>query len=116
MTTYERMLNKAEELGWSHWEDESGGVELGKYSQAGEDFLFYVYSKKNLAEEVREFADDFNIEEHVHGLLDAKDRGFAGVPDIKTLVEDADNIQEMLDELADALEEIECEFDGGEEE
>lgn len=109
-------MDKAEELGWSHWEDESGGVELEKHSPAGEDFLFYACDKENLAKEAREYADDFDIEEHVRGLLNAKANGFAGVPDLKTLVEDADDIQEMLDELADALEEIEREFEGGDEE
>lgn len=110
---YQKLLEKAEELGWSHWEDESGGVELEKHSPAGEDFLFYACDKENLAEEAREYADGFDAEEHVRGLLNAKVDGFAGVPDIKTLVEDADDIQEMLNELADALEKIEREFGGG---
>lgn len=116
MSTYEKLLDKAEELGWSHWEDENGGVELEKHSPAGEDFLFYACDKGNLAKEAREYADAFDIEEHIRGLLNAKADGFAGVPDLKTLVEDADDIQKMLDELADALEEIECESDGGDEE
>lgn len=109
---YQELLAKAEELGWSCWEDENGGVELETSSPAGEDFLFYVHTKENLVEEVREYADDFDIEEHVRELLNAKANGFAGVPDLKTLVEDADDIKGMLDELADALEEAECEGGG----
>ena len=109
---YQKLLAKAEELDWSCWEYEHGGVELGKHSPAGEDFSFYVGNKENLAEEAREYADDFDIEEHVRELLNAKANGFAGVPDLKTLVEDADDIKGMLDELADALEEAECEGGG----
>lgn len=109
---YQKLLAKAEELDWSCWEDEHGGVELGKHSPAGEDFSSYVGNKENLAEEAREYADDFDIEEHVRELLNAKANGFAGVPDLKTLAEDADDIKGMLDELADALEETECEGGG----
>lgn len=109
---YQKLLAKAEELDLSCWEDEHGGVELGKHSPAGEDFSFYVGNKENLAEEAREYADDFDIEEHVRELLNAKANGFAGVPDLKTLAEDADDIKGMLDELADALEETECEGGG----
>lgn len=108
MDVHEKLLEKAEELGWSTSEDESGGVELESYSPAGEDFFFYVTDKKNLTEEVRECADSFDTEEHVRGLLNAKAHGFAGVPDLKTLVEDADDIQKMLNKLADALEEVEA--------
>ena len=32
---YQKLLAKAEELDWSCWEDEHGGVELGKHSPAG---------------------------------------------------------------------------------
>lgn len=113
MSTYERLLDKAEELGWGHCEDRNGGVELEKHSPAGEDFLLYSCPKEDLAKEVRYYAKGFDPEEHIRELLNAKANGFAGVPDIKTLVKDADDIQEMLDELADALEGIECEFDGG---
>ncbi len=107
MVMYEKLLEKAEELGWSYWEDENGGVELETSSPAGEDFSFYVHDKENLAEEAREYANDFDTEEHVRGLLNAKAEGFAGVPDVKTLVKDADDIEKMLCELADALEEVE---------
>lgn len=113
MSGYERLLDKAEELGWSYSEDENGGVELQTYSPASEDFLLYACIKENLVEEVRACATYFDPEEHVRGLLNAKADGFTGVPDIKTLVKDADDIQEMLNELADMLEEIERKFGRG---
>ena len=75
-----------------------------------------MVSASNLIADVRSASDGFDAEEHVRELLNAKANGLGDVPDVKTLVEDADDIQEMLDELADALEEIEREFDGGDEE
>ena len=106
----EALNRKAEELDWSWDEDEDGYVQLSKYSPAGEDF-FIVVNAGNLVDEIRDYSDSFDTEEHVHGLLDAKENGFRGVPGLKELVEDADAIQEMLDELADALEEVEEETD-----
>ena len=102
----EKLREKAEELGWSLYEDDNGGIELGKYSPDGEDFSFYIHEKENLVEATREYANGFDAEERIRGLLNAKANGFAGVPDIKTLVKDADAIQEMLNELADVLEEV----------
>lgn len=80
-----------------------GDADLRKASPAGEDFSISV-SLDNLVDEVRSASDDFNVEEHVHMLLDAKNAGLSGVPDVRTLVEDAEAIQEMLEELATALE------------
>lgn len=61
----------------------------------------------SLVDEIRDWSNSFDTERHVHELLDAKDNGFRGVPSLKTLVEDADAIQEMLEELADAMEAVE---------
>lgn len=85
---YQKLLAKAEELGWSCWEDENGGIELGKHSPAGEDLFFYVCTRENPVEEVREYVDGFDPEEHVRGLLNVKTDGFSGVPDVETLVKD----------------------------
>lgn len=59
-----------------------------------------------MVDEVRDYSDSFDTEEHVHNLLDAKENGVSGIPSLKELVEDADAIQGMLEELADALEEV----------
>lgn len=104
----EALKRKAEDLDWSWDEDEDGYVQLGKYSPAGEDF-FIVVNAGNLVDEIRDYSDSFDTERHVHDLLDAKDNGFRGVPSLKELVEDADAIQEMLEELTDAMEAIEKE-------
>lgn len=100
-----RLLEAAENEGWSVSEDEHGGVEFEKHSPAGEDFLFYIHGK-DIVSGVREYAYDFDTEEHVTMLVIAKNNGFAGVPSIRELCDDADEIQRMLDELADALEAV----------
>lgn len=102
----EALKRKAGDLDWSWDEDGDGYVQLGKCSPAGEDF-FIIVNAGNLVDEIRDYSNSFDTERHVHDLLDAKDNGFGGVPGLKELVEDADAIQEMLEELADALEAVE---------
>lgn len=102
----EALRCKAEELEWSWYEDGSGYIQLRKCSPAGEDFSVTA-NVGSLVDEIRDIRDCFDIEDHVRELLDAKADGFEGVPDVKTLIEDADAIQEMLNELSDALEEVE---------
>lgn len=102
----EALKRKAEELDWSWDESDDRYVQISKYSPAGEDF-FLVLNAGSLVDEIRDWSNSFDTERHVHELLDAKDNGFRGVPSLKTLVEDADAIQEMLEELADAMEAVE---------
>lgn len=101
----EKVIKKIEELEWSVTEGDDGSLELEKYSPAGEDFGFEVKGK-DVAAEVREYADDFDTDEHIEMWVMAR-HNVSGVPDIKTLVQDADDIQKMLDGLADALDALE---------
>jgi hypothetical protein len=108
------LTDKMEELEWwcRIYDD---CIEIGKYSPAGEDFFFTVTDKENLAEEVQEYATDFDADEHAEMWVES--RGKRGVPDsIRTLIDDADAIQEMLDELAAALTEVRNQFRKGEKE
>lgn len=104
---WEALKCKAEALEWSWYDDGDGCIQLGKYTPAGEDF-FIIVRAPSFAADVRAASDWFDAEEHVRELLNAKVNGFTGIPDVKTLVEDAEAIQEMLNELADALEEVEA--------
>lgn len=101
----EKVIKKIEELEWAVTEGDDGSLELEKYSPAGEDFIFEVKGE-DIAAEVREYADDFDTDEHIEMWVMAR-HNVSGVPDIKTLVQDADDIQKMLDELADALDGLE---------
>ena len=82
-----------------------GKVELEKYSPAGEDFLMCV-EVENFPESVREYANDFDADEHAEMWIEARGK-VSGVPDsIRELIDDAEEIQEMLNELADAFEAV----------
>ena len=101
---YEKVVDVCEDLGWTVYRDEelSKYWEFEKFSPAGEDFCFTVYAK-NLVElkaELQSYYDYFDREDHVFELLEAKRNGFCGVPDLDTLVQDSQNIEDMLEELA----------------
>ena len=105
--TIDELLDKAEELGWCIHEDHEEW-EFNQYSPAGEDFSFCVCtsdvnSAEDLTREVRSYANDFDAEEHAKMWIEAQGR-VSGVPDIKTLVKDADDIKLMLNKLASAME------------
>lgn len=94
-----------ENLGWKIIECSDGDYELEKWSPAGEDIIFDVSAKK-FVESVREYADSFDVDDHVEMWISG--RGQRGVPStVRELLEDAEAIEKMLDELADALEEAE---------
>lgn len=81
-----------------------GRVELGKYSPAGEDFSICV-DVENFPQAVAECAEGFDPDEHVEMWIQARYTGVAGVPASRVLVHDAEAIEEMLKELAEALAE-----------
>lgn len=100
----QKYIDILEENDWSISSyTEDGRVEIGKYSPAGEDFSICV-KMENFSESVREYANDFDANEHTAMWIEARGR-VADVPNsIRELIEDAEAIKEMLNELADALE------------
>ena len=100
-----------EALEWDCHKCDDGTLELEKYSPAGEDFIFTI-DGKDIPAEVAEYAEDFDADEHV--VLWAESRGKRGVPDtVRELLEDAEAIQKMLDELAEALKSVQTNCDLG---
>ena len=101
---YEKVVKTAEDLGWTIYRDDelSNCWEFEKFSPAGEDFSFTVYAKNltELKEELQSYYDYFDREDHTFELLEAKRNGFRGVPDLDTLVQDSQDIEDMLEELA----------------
>ena len=91
-----------ESLEWAVTECDDGTVELEKYSPAGEDFIITV-NAEDFVREVERYADDFDVDDHIAMWIEAKKNGTAGVPSTRELVHDAEDIQEMLNELAEAL-------------
>lgn len=105
----EKYRNVCENLDWVVHEYDNGTVELEKWSPAGEDFLVSV-ALKGFVGNIKEYAADFNVAEHVELWIES--RGKRGVPSsIRELVEDAEAIDKMLQELAAALTEVEDEED-----
>lgn len=98
-TNLENLLAYIETLGWDVYCDGDGSVEMYQFSPAGEDFGFTV-SENNLIEDVKDYAESFDSEEHAAMWYDAGQSGVRGVPSLHELVEDADAIQEMLNDLA----------------
>lgn len=97
------LTDRAEDLGWSsHVTAEDSSIEFSQETPAGEDFSFCVSGNtlEEIVAAIREYADDFDMEDHVKMWLDAKDSGMSGVPSVVELVEDAQAIQEMLNTLA----------------
>ena len=107
---FEKLVDKAEKIGWTVYIDECGW-DFRQYSPAGEDFSFFVsksdvHSEEDMVREIRSCANDFDTEEHVQMWLEGRRNGVSGVPDLKTLTKDADDIKLMLNELASALESV----------
>ena len=98
-TNLENLIAYIETLGWDVYCDGAGSVELYQFSPAGEDFGFTV-SESNLIQDVKDYAESFDSEEHAAMWYDAGQSGVRGVPSLHELVEDADDIQEMLNDLA----------------
>ena len=117
--TVRGILRIAEKFGWDWALSKETDSKTGKITEkwvtfrqgtpAGEDFFidFQYKNAQDLAGQIYEYKFDFDEEQHVMELMEAKQNGFAGVPDIKTLVEDAEWIQKALDDLDDAITEIE---------
>lgn len=90
----EQHIAVCEALDWRvHDDPEEDYVELEKYSPAGEDFIFGV-QKGNFVKNVREYADGFDVDEHVELWIEG--RGKNGVPaTARELVEDAEAIRDI---------------------
>ena len=110
MDMMDRIVEVAEELNWI-CRIYSDNVEFETSSPAGEDVIFSVDRKGGIVDEVIEYAAEFNADEHAEMWI--KSRGKRGVPSsIRVLIDDADAIQEMLDELAGKLAAIRRGHDG----
>lgn len=100
----QKYLDKLQQLDWTAYEGDNY-IEFEKSSPAGEDVLFST-GKDNFVDEIKEYATDFDPEEHIEMWVAAKQNGGKNIPSIRELVEDADAIDKMLQELAIAMCEI----------
>lgn len=100
MAFTKKQIKKIEDLGWAvEIEEYSNGkwYRISKYSNAGEDFNFSV-EYKNAMEDLTDYVMWFDVSEHVREVEHMK-----GAPDLETLLEDAREIEEDLQELVKEL-------------
>lgn len=96
-----KLTKKIESLGWNIT-DEGKTLFLSKYSPLGEDFGFSVDKDSNIIQEIKNYAYNFDYEDHANIYIDM--RGTRGVPNsIQALLDDAKDIKNMLLELANNL-------------
>ena len=91
---------------WSVEIDSDGDAMLENWSPAGEDLVFYVDKDEEFVAGVKRLAADFDPDEHAEMWVES--RGKNGVPGtIRELLDDAEAIDKMLQDLAAALAETE---------
>ena len=99
----QKYVDVCEQLDWVV-RDYGKEVELESDSPAGENLIVPV-GADNFVQNVRDYAASFDVDEHVEMWVGS--RGQRGVPDtIRELLDDAEDIKKMLDELATALEDV----------
>ena len=84
-------------------------TELEFYSNAGEDFVFCVFhdrTMKSFADMFEVYAIDFDPDEHAEMWIEARNR-VSGVPSsIRSLIDDADDIKDTLENVATELNNV----------
>ena len=107
--SYENELERLEKILYGDWSvsDVGDAYEIETSSPAGEDIVEYLY-KEDIVESARKIAENFDEDEHVEMLLNAKAGGFQGVPSARVLVQDAEEIKELYEET---YEKIKKEFE-----
>lgn len=81
---------------------DDGRVELEWYSPAGEDFIVCV-KVENFPDEILDYSDSFDPDEHIAMWIEAKQNGTKGVPGARQIVHDAEEIEKELDDLLETL-------------
>lgn len=98
--TIEKIIKKIKELGWSVTED-GDTIEIEDWMRAGEDMLFYC-SRDSIIEDIKKFSDIYDPDEH------ARENIKGGDPrSVQFILDDAKEFANKLDDLCDALEELE---------
>lgn len=104
-----KIMDVLESLDWElncvEKEDGKYYAEIENYSPAGENLvetIWYNGTGKGFIEAVQEWASDYDADEHAEMWIGL--RGQRGVPNsIRVLANDADEIGEMFDDLAEKL-------------
>lgn len=107
-----KIMDVLEACGWRlngiEKQDGEYCAEIENWSPAGEDLpetIWYNGTGKGFVEAVQELASDYDADEHAEKWVES--RGQRGVPNsIRALINDADAIGEMFDDLAENLSRV----------
>ena len=99
-TFYKPIFDGIEKLGYKI-ERDGEYVYLINYSPLGEELYETIYldGEEGITFQLYKLYDNFDEEDHVYALLEAKKNGLGGIPSMKELIQDAEYIQEMFNEL-----------------
>ena len=98
---YKKYLPVFKRCGWNVNVSDNE-IEIENWSPAGENIVEYLDKNIDIPSQMQSIADNFDADEHAEIWIEH--RGKNGVPgSIRTLINDADAIQEMYNELAHAL-------------
>lgn len=106
MAIENKIREVCEDLGWM-WTDYGDDITLERWSPAGED-LILTCDKRSLTDEIREYAATWDIDEHIEMWVQARQHD-SGIPSVRELCEDAEDIYAMLQDLAAAVTKCEKE-------
>lgn len=112
------LLAKAEELDWwwSAWIEESQNgrtyVEMGQHSPAGEDFSMIIDfeaedQSDSFLDNLESYYEDFDVDEHIEMWVNARG-DVSGIPSVRELAKDAEDIDAMILELFQTLKGLEA--------
>jgi len=113
----ERLLDRAEDLGWSIEKENGNLYRLAKFSPEGQDFSFQVdIEDDSFIENMYKAYENFDVSEETYLWLDESGHGMNGSPwDMKDLYNDMECCEAMMldlyTELLDLVSEIENEED-----
>lgn len=105
MKTIEQITQIAESLGWSVDVDESG-ITFSQYTNAGQDFSFYVDKNKDIAEEVYDYYEGYDPSAEALLWCDSSGHGKRGAPyHLKDIIADMEDAEAMVLKLYEAIKE-----------
>lgn len=99
-----KLQKKIEDCGWNVEQVNETEWEIESSSPLGEDLVEYINGENDeeIIADIERLASNFDVDDHVELYVGM--RGTRGVPNsISALVKDAEDIQEMLDDLAMAV-------------
>ena len=98
-----QIKKRIEDLGWRVNSDTS--IETWT-DTAGQDVCIECNNPGELKEAIISYRNGYDVDEQAEMFLEAKRNGFKGVPSVSVLVKDCEEVEELLDELWEAVRDL----------